>query len=246
MSSGVQLKKLSVVTKLHYVNFALRLSIFVVAVVIYIINRIEKENFEIVGNDNLPWYFLPVWLFFMGEMILRLIPSKLESVGCQKQFKTWFKPTKEKEPKHRSWKGAFYVAIAWITLNAVIGALYLFGVLDQGSLILFSLAYSVGDMVCVLFICPFQHLFMKNRCCADCRIYNWDFAMMFTPFILIPHFYTWSLLFLSLVLLFKWEFAVRRHPERFSTNTNGCLSCENCNEKLCQHKKQIKKQFLRK
>ena len=94
-------------------------------------------------------------------------------------------------------------------------------------------------MICILFFCPFQTWFMKNRCCAVCRIYNWDFAMMFTPYLFIPNGYTWSLLGMSLLLLIRWEITVHRHPERFAENTNAALSCKNCEEKLCHHKKQL-------
>ena len=33
----------------------------------------------------------------------------------------------------------------------------------------------------------------------------------------------------------------RLHPEHFSTQTNESLSCAMCQEKLCQHKTQLKK-----
>lgn len=95
------------------------------------------------------------------------------------------------------------------------------------------------DMICILFLCPFQTWIMKNRCCTVCRIYNWDFAMMFTPYIFIPNGYAWSLLAMSIILLIRWEIAVRKYPERFSDRTNACVSCENCEEKLCHHKKQL-------
>ena len=69
--------------------------------------------------------------------------------------------------------------------------------------------------------------------------------MMFTPFLFIPRFYTWSLLALALLLLIRWEVTLKRHPERFSEATNCSLSCANCEEKLCQHKTQLR-QFITK
>ena len=119
------------------------------------------------------------------------------------------------------------------------------GEFDKGILILIAIAYSVCDIICILFFCPFQTWFMKNRCCATCRIYNWDFAMMFTPFIFIPNWYTYSLLGCALILLLRWEITYKLHPERFSVSTNGCLDCSKCKEKLCQHKKQLRG-FLKK
>ena len=38
-------------------------------------------------------------------------------------------------------------------------------------------------VICILFYCPFQMWFLKNRCCVNCRIYNWDYAFLFTPFL---------------------------------------------------------------
>ena len=86
---------------------------------------------------------------------------------------------------------------------------------------------------------------MKNKCCGTCRIYNWDYAMMFTPLLFVPGYYSWTLLGASLILLLRWEVAVYLHPERFSEATNACLACQNCPEKLCQHKRQLRS-FLQK
>ena len=49
----------------------------------------------------------------------------------------------------------------------------------------------------------------------------------------------------SLLLLIVWELAALLHRERFSEQTNACLSCANCKEKLCHHKRQLR-HFLRK
>ena len=100
-------------------------------------------------------------------------------------------------------------------------------------------AYSVCDVICILFFCPFQSWFLKNKCCSACRIYNWDYAMMFTPLFFVRKGYTWSLLALSVALLVRWEIVFYRHPERFSEKTNEYLRCANCTEKLCVHKKQL-------
>ena len=69
--------------------------------------------------------------------------------------------------------------------------------------------------------------------------------MMFTPLVFIPSIYTYSLLILSLILLFKWELFYHKYPERFSEETNYSLHCENCREKLCHHKKQLRS-FMKK
>ena len=68
---------------------------------------------------------------------------------------------------------------------------------------------------------------------------------MFTPFVLVPHWYTWSMLGIALVLLAVWEITVKVHPERFYEETNCGISCANCNEKLCHHKSQLRS-FIKK
>ena len=64
--------------------------------------------------------------------------------------------------------------------------------------------------------------------------------MMFTPLFFVRKDYTWSLLTLSVALLIRWEITFYLHPERFSEKTNEYLQCQNCTEKLCTHKKQLR------
>ena len=232
-------KKLSKISALHYLKLVLRSTIFAVSLVFYILGK-----FDILTKN----WLLPmiVWFFFIIGMSLRFFPSKFESMGCQKQFARNYEPiSEESTPTNQSWKQTVLVTVVWLALNAVIGALYFAGIFDRGLLILIALAYSVCDIICILFFCPFQTWFMKNRCCTTCRIYNWDFAMMFTPLVFIPHWYTYSLLGCALALLLRWEITYRIHPERFSVATNRCLDCSRCEEKLCSHKKQLQG-FLKK
>jgi len=181
-------KKLSKISALHYFKLVLRSTLFVAVLVFYILNRTEV----LTQNLVLP---MIVWSFFMIGMALRFFPSRLESMGCQKQFARNYEPVGEDiAPTNQSWKRTALVAFVWLALNAVIGILYFTDIVDRGILILIALGYSVCDIICILFFCPFQTWFMKNRCCTTCRIYNWDFAMMFTPLVFIPSLYTYSLL----------------------------------------------------
>ena len=229
---------------MHYTKLFLRCALFIAATVVYIINRVNNTGETFSGfEDN---YILTgtIWLFFAAEMVLRFFPDKIESMGCQKQFARNYRPrpreNPEQRPKMQPGIVTFAVFAAWVALNAVFGVLYYAKVIDKGVLLLIALLYSVCDVICILFFCPFQTWFMKNKCCTTCRIYNWDYAMMFTPLIYIPNVYTWSLLGLALILLFKWEYLYRRYPERFIEECNYSLSCANCTEKLCHHKKQLR------
>ena len=229
--------KLTAVSTLHYIKLVYRSLLLLAALGVYLYHRIAGTGMELTDEYILLGI---IGLVYAVEMILRFFPSKLESPGCQKVFKKNYIPTEKTDPKLRTGVGTALVLGSWLALNGTLAALYLCGILDAGIMILIGLAYGVCDMICILFFCPFQTLMMKNRCCATCRIYNWDFAMMCTPFILIPHPFTWGLSALSLGLLARWEITFRMHPERFSAETNACISCRRCTEKLCAHKKQLR------
>lgn len=224
---------------MHYLKLFYRSVLLILAAIMYIGSWIRNTGELFQGYEHNYWLIAVIWIVYTVEMISRFFPSRFESMGCQKQFRRNYRPTGQTKPQLQSGKRTFSVVAVWFALNAVIGILYFIGILDEGILILISLAYGVCDMICILFFCPFQTWFMKNRCCTVCRIYNWDFAMMFTPYVFIPNAFTWSLLAMSLLLLGRWEITVHRHPERFSDQTNASVSCANCTEKLCHHKKQL-------
>ena len=232
-------RRVTLVCGFHYVKLVYRALLLFAGVYLYVAFRIWDATPPDYFPTLMQCGLLLIWLVYAAEMICRFFPSKLESPGCQKQFRRNFKPTGETTPVLPARRGTVTVALVWLALNGTIAALYFTHVIDVGILLLVSLAYGVCDMICILFFCPFQMWFMKNRCCTTCRIYNWDFAMMFTPLLLIPHLYTWSLLAMSLGILARWEITLRLHPERFSEATNACLSCKNCDEKLCLHKRHI-------
>ena len=232
--------QLSEISALHYVKLTYRSLFFIIALVTYIIARIEKSELPFGKLGEYGVVLIPCWIVLVAEMILRFFPSKLESMGCQKQFERNYLPDKDnKKPTNISGLATFGVASSWIALNGVIGILYFLGVFDEGILYLICFAYAVCDMICILFFCPFHTWIMKNKCCTTCRIYNWDFAMMFTPLLFMPSVFNYSLLGISLLLLIKWEIIYKKHPERFSESTNMNLRCINCEEKLCHHKKQL-------
>lgn len=240
MSEKKMKKKITPVSVLHCIKLVGRTALLVSAICVYIYSRLNYPGELFAGIENNKLFLLSLWIIFFVEMLFRFFPSRLESPGCQKVFKKRFVPTETPKTKLTSWRSTLAVFLAWVGLNGVFGVLYLTGVIDAGILILISLAYSVCDMICILFFCPFQTFFMKNRCCVTCRIYNWDYAMMFTPLVFIGNIFTISLFAVSMILVLVWEVTVRAHPERFSETTNACLSCTNCTEKLCHHKKQLR------
>lgn len=233
--------KLSKPSILHIYKLIYRSILFLSAAILYLYNYLNKTGSYFGDGCLINIFSGIIWIIFIAEMVIRFFPTTLESPGCQKHLKQRFKPTTKLVPTKQSWKRPLFFAFVWIFGNSIFGLLYLLEIIDAGILVLLCLLYGIGDMVSILFFCPFQTWFIKNRCCTDCRIYNWDFAMMFTPLIFLPHLYTYSLFGVALVLLVVWEVSYKLHPERFSENTNANLSCENCYEKLCQHKKHLKK-----
>lgn len=235
-------RKLSATSAMHYFKLIVRSLMFLAALVIYIHNRIHDGGELYDSFVEVSGLLQVIWLMFMIEMVLRMFPAGIESMGCQKLFGKNYIPNEKGsgKPKLLSRQRTLLVALIWILLNGAIGALFYLGWIDEGILFLVCLAFSVCDMICILFFCPFQTWFMKNRCCTTCRIYNWDFAMMFTPLVFTDRFFTRSLLAVALLVLIQWEVTVYRHPERFSEETNKCLSCANCTEKLCHHKTQLR------
>jgi len=232
--------KLSPTSALHYAKLVFRSGLLLAALVLYVVNRVRGTGRLFGRVENDPIILMVIWLVFVVEMIFRFFPARIESMGCQKQFRANYRPSGAEKPAglHR---GVRLTVVSWVVLNGAVGAAHFLGWLDTGVLLLISLAYSVCDMVCILFFCPFQTWFMKNKCCTTCRIYNWDYAMMFTPLIFVPSWYCLSLVLIAFALLVQWEVLIYRHPERFSEATNCTLACANCKEKLCSHKKQLRR-----
>lgn len=223
---------MSRITKVHYGYLIIRFLLFVSIFISHIFG-----NGWLNGNVK---YFcdLVVWLFFIGSMIHRLFPAKHNSMGNQKIFRKNFIPTEVKNIK-RDTKSAIIVLVVWILLNLPFCILYLLDYLSADFMMLLALFYSVCDYICILFYCPFQKWMMKNKCCNTCRIYNWDFAMMFTPLIFVPNFYNYVLVCLSFIVLIIWEINYYLHTERFHEETNENLKCKNCKEFMCKNKLRV-------
>ena len=235
-----QNRRITAVSFLHYTRLVYRSVLFVLLLISYIRFRLSGTGDVTAQLESQPVILTVTWAVFALEMTLRFFPSRYESPGCQKQFARNYIKSGRTDIKIPDNNSTVLVALIWIVFNGVFGALRMTGVLDDGVMILLSSAYSVCDMICILFFCPFETWFLKNKCCSVCRIYNWDYAMMFTPLFFVRRLYAWSLLALSVALLLRWEITFYRHPERFSEQTNDYLRCANCTEKLCAHKKQLK------
>ena len=127
------------------------------------------------------------------------------------------------------------VIIFWVVFNAAVAiVLALTGNLTHEAAFLWAMFYFVFDVFSVVVWCPIQLVIMHNRCCATCQIFNWDGIMAATPLLFVGGWFGWTIIAIALVVLFRWEIAAYRHPERFNESTNARLSCAQCTEKLCR------------
>ena len=179
-----------------------------------------------------------VWIVFAVEMLYRLIPNKKIAAGARKHFSSFYKGGNKgkKTASHMQLhRGAVFSGLGWLLVTAgVLYGLFVLQLLTPAAVLIIALVYSVADLVFILFFCPFQTLFMHNHCCVDCRIYNWDYFMMFAPLALFPSFYSVVLVILATAVLVRWEISVWKNPHFFTRETNENLRCEACADDLCQ------------
>lgn len=185
-----------------------------------------------------------VWALLMLSMISRFFPSRLESLGCQKEFSGRFRPTgggPSPAEIRASNRGALWVLLSWAALNAIFYLCYFSGVVDARFMVCLAGFYGVCDIICILFFCPFQVWMMHNRCCTTCRIFNWDYIMICTPLMGVRSPLVLSACILSVILLLRWEITHARHPHRFYESSNRAMRCNECQEHLCKYKRAMRR-----
>ena len=229
--------------KIYEGKFFFRCFVFIATVALFIF---APEQFDVMSGWNFFKGFSVfhiLWLIWVLDMFLQIFPSrKYLPIGSSKFHIKDFIPREIKNIKNLENLLAYIkkcnsdtikIGLVWFALVAVVAALYFTGIIGRNMLLVFSVAFYVCDLICVLFWCPFRVWFMKNRCCTTCRIFNWDHMMMFSPIVFVPGFFTWSLCALSVFVLAVWEISFALHPERFYEGTNSALSCANCTDRLC-------------
>lgn len=229
--------------RFYLLKFAFRIAVFVTVFLFYLYNRKGLEELM-----NTPFWMSfslvhVIWVIFMVTMLSHLIPNNRLTMAWQKARENQYRPVENldelallKQTQQMNTR-AWMVMLIWLSFNAIFGALYLFRVITSSELLMLSVFYYLSDYICILLFCPFQTFIMKNKCCINCRIYDWGHFMMFTPMLFIRNFYSWSLFFTSLVVLIHWEIQYSKHPERFWEGSNLTLKCENCKERTCAIKR---------
>lgn len=206
---------------------------------------LSNANLSAALSGNSPAVII-IWCVLMFGMAAQIIPFKNNGVSNNKQFsKTYIEPpggydaaalAKNTRLTNRRAAG---VLIFWLALNGLAALLYLNRIIDADEIIMLVMIYYLCDALCIAIWCPIQKIFMRSRCCADCRIYGWGYFLVFGPLLLLPDFYTLSLAALSLILLIRWEVRFKLHPERFFPNSNAAINCKMCAVPKCRVKHRL-------
>ena len=229
----------------YLAKLVMRLAIVVIAFFLYFFHRDWMQ--ELLTEDMFRHITIlhVFWGGFMVIMLLHLFPSRLRSMALLKYKEVHFVPVEKYSEfellkyVQRQNQAAWKVLLVWLFFNGFWALLYLTGIIAEAELLMLTVVFFLCDYICILFFCPFQSKIMHNKCCVNCRIYDWGHFMMFTPMIFIKNFFSWSLFFMSLVVLIRWEIIYAQHPERFWEGSNKTLQCINCKDKTCQIKEKL-------
>lgn len=217
------------------VRFVIRSILFSAFIILFIIDKnsiISILNYNLVYSIKI--YHL-IWIYLVMEILFLIIPYTNNHSYNGKLFSKHYIPVNNYDKNKletytkKNNKQARSIVAAWIVLNAVLFIIYFVYNLSTAYVFLLFMFYYWADMFCVNVWCPFHKLFFKNKCCNECRIYNWDRIMFCTPLILIKSFWSYSLFLLSLLAFVQWEYMLKKHPERFSSLSNKKLQCIDCN-----------------
>ena len=240
-------KKTGLVFKRYFVKLVFRAVIFFTVFFTYIFHRetlYDVISFHIFENFNVIHL---LWFVLMAGMIMHIFDVHISMSGLKRRQNYYSEPeggydrTALLERVQKMNIGAWRVMLIWLILNGAVAILYLIGLIGEVELLLLTMFYYLSDTICMVLFCPFQRFVMKNRCCVDCRIFDWGYFMMYTPMLFIKSFFSWSLFFVSCVIVIRWELIYAKHPERFWEGSNTVIRCANCEDKLCKIKRRSKR-----
>jgi len=239
-------KKNSLTFRVYMFRMCFRILLFLFVVYIYFQRKPLLSSFTEIGFVGFFSTFglmQLIWIVLMAGMVLQLLPVSSITMSGKKCFAAHYLEPEEKYDKAELYRfvhimniKAWQVMLIWLLFNCVFGFLYLVEIIGSSEMVLLTLFYYCADLICVMIFCPFQTFVLKNRCCVNCRIFDWGHFMMYTPMLFIKSWFSWSLFFTSCIVLIRWEFLFASHPERFWHGSNTNLRCENCKDRLCKIK----------
>ncbi len=180
------------------------------------------------------------WGLFVIDILVVMIPRLAKHTPSGKHLKKFFKEGSYKKEDLLKYiiKMNFRAIITftlYILFLAGVGILYFNNIINKNHIFLLVITLNFIDYFSINTWCIFHKVFIRNRCCNVCRIYNWDHFLKFGPFIFIFEFRTLSLFILGLIALIQWEITYALFPERFTDISNENLKCSNC-EHDCRFK----------
>ena len=213
----------------HRAKLWLRISVFA-AVLLWLCIRPDQGN-DPIRSPIRGYHFL--WGIGMLEMALVFFPRIAPGASCGRVYNRHYIPAHHdpvrirkqvRQSNHRLWG----VIALWLLCLACLGSALWLKLIERVHMVFAAASCSLLDQLFVNLGCPLRSWIMKNKCCTTCRIYSWGFAMMFSPLLFIPSFWTYSLVAVAACILIRWEIAYARHPERFSEISNKALRCSRC------------------
>ena len=114
--------RLSKISKMHYGKLVLRGSVFLAALAVYVPNRLRGAEGLYETFAGFTGLIPFVWIVFMADMICRMFPAKVDSMGSQKLFRKNYRPTGER-PEHITVLPPARTALcagSWFLLNGLI------------------------------------------------------------------------------------------------------------------------------
>ena len=231
-------QKTSAMRKTYIGKFIGRCLVFLFSIYL---GLVKPAEFDVLKNFTGKVSILHLlWIVWMADMLLQLVYVKKHvPLGSQKLFRQRFIPARGGYDAHalRNYistrtKSAYQVFLIYAAGIAVLGLLKHFKIIGDIALLVICAFFYVCDLICVLIWCPFR-IFMKTRCCTECRIFNWDHLMMFSPLLFVDGFYARSLVVMAAAVFILWEYCIMAYPERFWEMSNEALKCSSCTDKLC-------------
>ena len=109
-----------------------------------------EEMKNILYSQASIWWVWAIWAIFMLHMISQMIPeSKYITMGSRKNFAKHYQPVENFDKLEmyqyvqKNNLGAVWTLLAWLGLNGIIGALYVFGIIGIPELVLVTGAFCV-------------------------------------------------------------------------------------------------------
>jgi len=211
-----------------------KILIFIIFICLAIIYNQVFLGFFVIQFAGIKVYQV-IWFLLILFLIKALLIVSKYNIADGKMYAKYYQPTKEViddlEIRKLVYESRIGIIKSLIFYFSVVGLFWIsYFALDLNILWLYGMVIFliVLDGIFMDYWCVFRNWLIKNKCCNNCRIFNWGYWMVFCPLIVAPNFWHYSLIVLSALILIQWEWAHYKYPERFYELTNLNLRCTNC------------------